>query len=121
MFSCIRHAERRLHMSRHCCGSAKTDGSGQARNRKETRSSSQGDGRTCASTAVFACFRNMARARRRGIVEHGRRAGAARILLSAAQESTAMNPQDEAVLHLMSTPVVALSPKTDVGEMLRLS
>jgi CBS domain-containing protein len=32
-----------------------------------------------------------------------------------------MNPEDESVLHLMSTPVVALDPNTAVGEMLRLS
>ena len=32
-----------------------------------------------------------------------------------------MKPRDELVSHLMSTPVVALDPKTNVGEMLRLS
>ncbi len=32
-----------------------------------------------------------------------------------------MNAQYELVLHLMSTPVVALDPKTHVGELLRLS
>lgn len=32
-----------------------------------------------------------------------------------------MNPEDELVSHLMSTPIVALDPKTDVGELLRLS
>ena len=32
-----------------------------------------------------------------------------------------MNARDESVSHLMSTPIVVLDPKTDVGEMLRLS
>jgi len=32
-----------------------------------------------------------------------------------------MDPQYEVVSHLMSTPIVALDPKTGVGEMLRLS
>ncbi|HEX2674798.1 MAG TPA: CBS domain-containing protein [Polyangiaceae bacterium] len=32
-----------------------------------------------------------------------------------------MNAEDELVLHLMSTPVVALNPNTEVGELLRLS
>ncbi|MEI9941917.1 MAG: CBS domain-containing protein [Pseudomonadota bacterium] len=32
-----------------------------------------------------------------------------------------MNAEDELVSHLMSTPVVALDPKTDVGHLLRLS
>src|SRR5438132_549354 len=32
-----------------------------------------------------------------------------------------MNPEEELVSHLMSTPVVALDPQTNVGELLRLS
>ena len=32
-----------------------------------------------------------------------------------------MNPEDELVSHLMSTPIVAVDPMTDVGELLRLS
>jgi len=32
-----------------------------------------------------------------------------------------MNPEYELVSHLMSTPIVALDPKADVGELLRLS
>lgn len=32
-----------------------------------------------------------------------------------------MKPENEPVLHLMSTPVVALDPDADVGELLRLS
>ena len=32
-----------------------------------------------------------------------------------------MNPRDELVLHLMSTPIVALHPSTDVGTLLELS
>lgn len=32
-----------------------------------------------------------------------------------------MNPEDAPVLHLMSTPVVALDPTTEVGELRRLS
>ena len=32
-----------------------------------------------------------------------------------------MNPEYEPVSHLMSTPIVAIDPSTEVGEMLRLS
>jgi len=42
-------------------------------------------------------------------------------LLQAIQENLTMSPEDESVLHLMSTPIVVLDPNTNVGEMLRVS